>query len=46
MLKHECLMFDTSNCELGRPLPKGKNKNIIGLMKDKLDEKIMKKVLA
>ena len=31
--------FDTSNCELDRPLPKGKNKNVIGLMKDKLMEK-------
>ena len=26
--------FDTSNYELDRPLPKGKNKKIIGLMKD------------
>ena len=25
--------FDTSNYELDRPLPKGKNKNAIGLMK-------------
>ena len=28
--------FDTSNCELDRPLPKGKQKRAIGLMKDKL----------
>ena len=28
--------FDTSDFELDRPLPKGKNKNIIGLMKDEL----------
>ena len=28
--------FDTSNFKLGRPLPKGKNKKLIGLMKDKL----------
>ena len=28
--------FDTSNFELGRPLPKGKNENVIGLMKDEL----------
>ena len=26
--------FDTSNFELNRPLPKGKNKKVIGLMKD------------
>ena len=33
--------FDTSNYELDRLLPKGKNKKVIGLMKDELDEKIM-----
>ena len=27
-------IFDTSNYELGRPLLKGKNKKVIGLMKD------------
>ena len=27
---------DTSNFELDRPLPKGKNKKVIGLMKDEL----------
>ena len=27
-------IFDTSNYELGRPLPKGKSKKVIGLMKD------------
>ena len=32
--------FDTSNCEVNRPLPMGKNKKIIGLMKDKLGGKI------
>ena len=32
-------MFHTSNYELARPLPKGKNK-VIGLMKDELGEKI------
>ena len=26
--------FDTSNFEIERPLPKGKNKKVIGLMKD------------
>ena len=34
--------FDTSNLELDRPLSKGKNKNIIGLMKDKLGGQMMK----
>ena len=33
--------FDTSNCELHRPLPKGKNEKGIGLMKDKLGGTIM-----
>ena len=37
--------FDTSNYELDRPLPKGKNKKVIGLMKDKLGRKIMTKFL-
>ena len=35
--------FDTSNYELGRPLPKRKNKKVIGLMKDELGGKIMTK---
>ena len=35
------LRFGTSNYELDRPLPKGKNKRVIGLMKDELDEKKM-----
>ena len=35
--------FDTSNCELDIPLPKGKNKKIFGLMKDELVRKIMTK---
>ena len=32
--------FDTSNYEVNRPLPAGKNKKVIGLMKDKLGGKI------
>ena len=33
--------FDTSNYECNRPLPTGKNKKIIGLMKDGLGGKII-----
>ena len=33
--------FDTSNYEVNRPLPMGKNKKIIGLMKDELGAKII-----
>ena len=33
--------FDTSNYEISRPLPKGKSKKVIGLMKDELGGKIM-----
>ena len=38
--------FDTSNYELDRPLPKGKNKKVIGLMKDELGGKIMTKLFG
>ena len=34
--------FDTSNCEVDRPLPIGKNEKMIGLMKDELVVQIMK----
>ena len=33
--------FDTSNYEVNRPLPTGKNKRMIGLMEDELGGKIM-----
>ena len=33
--------FDTSNYEVNRPLPTGKNKKVIGLIKDKLGGKII-----
>ena len=36
--------FDASNHELDRPLPKGKNKKVIGLMKD--DGKIVTKFIG
>ena len=38
--------FDTSNYEFNRPLPAGKDKKVIGLMKDELGEKIMTKCVA
>ena len=38
--------FDTSNYEVNRPLPTGKNKKIIGLMKDELGEKIITKFVT
>ena len=38
--------FETSNYKLDRPLPKWKNKKVIGLMKDELGRKIMTKFLG
>ena len=38
--------FDTSNYELDRPLPKGNNKKVIGLMKDELGGKSMTKFVG
>ena len=38
--------FDTSNYECDRPLPSGKNKKVIGLMKDELGGKIMTEFVA
>ena len=35
--------LDTSNYELNRPLPKGKNKKVISVMKDELGGKIIKR---
>ena len=38
--------FETSNYILERPLPKGKNKNVIGVTKDELGGKIMKEFVG
>ena len=38
--------FDTSNYECDRPLPTGKNKKVIGLMKDELGGRIIKEFIA
>ena len=38
--------YDKSNFEVDRPLPKGMNKNVIGLMKGELGEKIITKLVA
>ena len=41
----EC-KFDTSNYEVKRPLPIGKNKKVIGLMKDELGGEIIMQFIA
>ena len=41
----EC-KFDTSNYEVKRPLPIGKNKKVIGLMKDELGGEIFTEFIA
>ena len=38
--------FNTWNIEIDRPLPTGKNKKVIGLMKDDMGEEIMKKYVG
>ena len=38
--------FDTSNYEVDRSLPMGKNKKVIGLIKDELGGQIMKKFVS
>ena len=38
--------YDTSNYKVDRPLPKGMNKKVIGLMKDELGENIITEFVA
>ena len=38
--------FDTSNYEVDRPLPTGKNKKVLGLMKDELGGRIIREFVA
>ena len=38
--------FDTSNYEVNRPLPTGKNRKVIGLMKDELGGKVITEFVA
>ena len=38
--------FDASNYEVHRPLPTGKSKKVIGLIKDELNERIMTEFVA
>ena len=38
--------FDISNFELAGPLPKEKNEKVIGSVKDKLGEQVMKKFVG
>ena len=40
------VIFNTSNYELDRPLSKKRKKKVIGLMKNKLDGKIMTKFVG
>ena len=38
--------FDTLNFEIDRPLPKGKNKKVTGVMKDELDRQVIKEFVG
>ena len=39
-------LYDTSNYTVERPLPMGKNKKVIGMMKDELGGRIMKEFIG
>ena len=38
--------FDTSNNDIDRPFPKGRNKKVVGLMKNDLGGQTMKKIVG
>ena len=38
--------FDASNFEINRPLPKAKNKKVIGILKEELVGQVMKEFVA
>ena len=38
--------FDTLSYEFNRPLPKGKNKEVVGVMEDELGGKVMKEFVG
>ena len=44
--EHVETRFDTSNYELDRPLPKGKNKKVTGIMKGQFGGRIMTKIVG
>ena len=46
ILEQDWIMNFTSNYELDRPLPKGKNEKVIGLIKDALGKKVMTKFVG
>ena len=46
MAYHVEKRFDSSNHEVNRPLPTGKNKKVIGIMKNELGGKIMTEFVA
>ena len=46
MLNNVEKRYDTSNYTVKRPLPMGKNKKLIGMMKDELGGKIMKEFIG
>ena len=40
--EHVYTRLDISNYEFNRPMPKGKNKKVIGVLKDELGGKVIK----